>query len=398
MNNLVIIWGVDDFNTLGLMRELGQNDLDLIFLIKGKRGMAARSRYCQKYVETRNAEDGFHFLMRFKTSEYTAKPIIVTNSDEISVLLDRFKTELETKFILPGTRQQGLLENYTDKYAMSCLASELGITTPWSKCVRMDSDISDVPYPCIIKPCHLTPGYYNEFKFRICQDAASLRKTLRLVRKESVFVVQQYIPKEHDLLLYGARMQDGHTVLAGCMVRDRMADSGSFSHGLITNDLPSQFGELEKEKMVSFLERINYCGLFSFEYGLTPDKAFFFEVNLRNDGCSHYFFQAGANIPLAWVMNCVGKEYTNVSTRVTRDGWFVDEVFDIENVLHGRISIRQWMHDKKVATIFKYYDKDDMNPFWYVKRGMLRQLVQDLILAKYRLYIVYGIDYIKNHL
>ena len=358
--------------------------------------MASRSRYCQKYEVTQNADEGYQYLMNLDTDP-NCKPIIITNSDEISVLIDKCKTELETKFIIPCTRQQGLLEQYTDKNAMVGLAAELGILTPWSKFVKRDSDISDVTYPCIIKPSHLTPGHYNEFKYRICQDAATLRRTLDLVRKESVFIVQQYVPKERDLLIYGARMQDGRTVLAGCMIRDRMADSGSFSHGLITNEMPVQFSKDAKEKMVSFLEKIDYCGPFSFEYGLTSDKAFFFEVNLRNDGCSHYFFQAGANIPLAWVMSCAGADYSSISTQVSKDSWFIDEIFDIENVLHGRISRRQWRCDKKKATVFKYYDKDDIKPYHYVKRGMLPQLLKDLILAKYRLYIVYGMDLIKNH-
>ena len=205
MNNPVIIWGSDDFNTLGLMRELGQSGLDLLFLIKGKRGMASRSRYCQKYVETNNTDEGYQFLMRLETNQ-DAKPIIITNGDGISVFLDRHKKELELKFILPGTSQQGLLEHVTDKFVMTCLAAELGITTPWSKIITWDSDIADISYPCIIKPSHLTPGYYNEFKFRICKDANTLKKTLSLVRKESVFIVQQYVPKERDLLVYGARM------------------------------------------------------------------------------------------------------------------------------------------------------------------------------------------------
>ena len=396
MNNLIIIWGIDDFNTLGLMRELGQGNLELLFLIKGRRGMAACSRFCKKYTETKNAEEGYRYLMSLDTNKAN-KPIIITNSDEISVLIDKCKTELETKYIIPCTRQQGLLEQYTDKNAMVGLATELGIVTPWSKSVKWDSDIRDVTYPCIIKPSHLTPGHYNEFKFRICQNESALRKTLKLVRKESVFIVQEYIPKDRDLLIYGARMQDGQTILAGCMIRDRMADSGSSSHGLITNEMPIQFDKEEQEKMVLFLDAIDYCGLFSFEYGLTLNKAVFFEVNLRNDGCSHYFFQAGANIPLAWVLSCAGVDYSNVPTQVSRDSWFIDELFDIENYFHGRITIRKWRDDRKIATVYKYYDKDDIKPYRYVRRRMLWQLLKDIVLARYRLFIVYGMDIIKSH-
>ena len=36
MKNKVIAWGRDDFNMLGLIRELGQSGLDLLFLSYGK--------------------------------------------------------------------------------------------------------------------------------------------------------------------------------------------------------------------------------------------------------------------------------------------------------------------------------------------------------------------------
>lgn len=35
IENKVIVWSIDDFNTLGLMRELGNTDLNMLFLVKG---------------------------------------------------------------------------------------------------------------------------------------------------------------------------------------------------------------------------------------------------------------------------------------------------------------------------------------------------------------------------
>ena len=35
IKNKVIVWGIDNFNTLALMRAIGEGDLDLFFLIKG---------------------------------------------------------------------------------------------------------------------------------------------------------------------------------------------------------------------------------------------------------------------------------------------------------------------------------------------------------------------------
>ena len=69
VENKVIVWSIDDFNTLGLMRELGNADLDMLFLIKGHAGMAARSKYCKAYVETPTIEEGFRYLLELAQVE-----------------------------------------------------------------------------------------------------------------------------------------------------------------------------------------------------------------------------------------------------------------------------------------------------------------------------------------
>ena len=48
----VVIWSIDDFNTLGLLRELGPFNIDLTFLIKGRAGYASKSKFCSKFIET----------------------------------------------------------------------------------------------------------------------------------------------------------------------------------------------------------------------------------------------------------------------------------------------------------------------------------------------------------
>lgn len=388
IKNPVIVWSIDDFNTLGLMRELGQNGLNLIFLIKGKAGYASKSRYCTNFVEKESIQDGFEYLMKTFADE-VCKPILIVSSDEIITFVDQHRHEMEAFFILPGTREQGNIEKYIDKNTMTELAEKIGILCPHSREIKWNSSLDGIKYPCLIKPSHQTEGHYNEFKFKICENESELRNTLKFVRHESVFILQQYIPKEKDLLVYGGRLYDGKTIIAGAMIRDRLADSGSSSHGCITCDVPSS---ANVDKIVEFLEKIDYYGLFSFEYGMLGDKAYFFEVNLRNDGTSHYFFQAGANIPLAYVYSCAGVDYLEISTKVKKEAWFIDEVFDIENVIKGVISKVQWSKDMEEATIFKYYDKDDQEPWKVVKKTRIRQIVRDFILKRYRLYIVALLD------
>lgn len=388
VENKVIVWSIDDFNTLGLMRELGNADLDMLFLIKGHAGMAAGSKYCKQYVETASIEDGFRYLLENHTAE-VCKPILIISSDEIITFVDQHKEEFEKHFIIPGTQEKGNVEKYIDKNTMTALAEEIGILCPASRAVTKESDISGTEYPCLIKPSHQKPGHYNEFKFKICKNERVLKRTLRFVRPDSEFILQQYIPKKLDLLVYGGRMWDGNTVFAGAFIRDRWADSGSSSHGYLTAQIPQC---ADTAKICEFLERIGYYGLFSVEYGLLDDKAYFFEINLRNDGTSHYFYQAGANIPLAYVYSAAGLDYSHIPTTVEGENRFVDELYDVENVLTGKVSYKLWKQDKAQATIFKYYDREDPVPCEIEKKRMPKQILQNIILKRFRVYVVFVLD------
>ncbi len=388
INNKVIIWASDDFNSLGLLRILGENNIDIFFLIKGKCGYAAKSKYCVKYKETRTYQEGFDFLMSTFSKEQH-KPIIITSGDGISVFIDQHKDELEKCFIIPGTSRKGELEKYTDKNAMTQLAVELGILCPKSRYCQWDTNIDDVEYPCLIKPSHQKPGHYNEFKFKICKNKSELKRTLKVVRHDSEFILQRCIQKESDLLIYGVRMWDGKTILAGSLVKDRQTEDGSGSHGLLTSRIPNG---VNSSKISEFLDKIDYHGLFSFEYGLVSSEAYFFEVNLRNDGTSHYFYQAGANLPLAYVLSCVGKDYSQINTSVKDDCFYMDELFDCENVFNGTISIKQYKKDKQEATVFKYWNAEDMKPWQYMKKRRAKKIFQDMLLKRFRVYIVYVLD------
>lgn len=67
-------------------------------------------------------------------------------------------------------------------------------------------------------------------------------------------------------------------------------------------------------------------------------------------------------------------------------------MFDYENVLKRIITKRQWKKDKASATIFKYYNKNDIEPYNAVYKLRRKQILQDIVLAKFRLYIVFVLD------
>ena len=48
-----VIWGADNYNTLGLLRSLAVVDLNITLIVTGsKHGVATASKYCKKYYKT----------------------------------------------------------------------------------------------------------------------------------------------------------------------------------------------------------------------------------------------------------------------------------------------------------------------------------------------------------
>lgn len=184
-------------------------------------------------------------------------------------------------------------------------------------------------------------------------------------------------------------MKDKKVCIAGALVRDRFCGTGESSHGLIIPKLPSC---VNVEHIIKYLERIDYYGLFSVEYGMVGNQAYFFEVNHRNDGTSHFFYQAGANIPLAWAYSSLGLDYSHIPTVVDGNHYYMDEIYDIQNVKEGKITKQQWEKEKAEASVFKYYDKEDTAPYEAMKKVKTKKLFLRSVVSKYRIFIVWFLD------
>lgn len=387
VRNKIIIWGSDDINTLGLVREMGEAGLDFMFLRKGKSYAASRSFYVKNLVEVSTNEEALSYLIKtFDGLEH--KPIIITSGDGISAFINNNKELLGKYFIIPGCDIQGAVEKYTDKNNMVQLAQEIGISCPASRFVKWDSSIDDVSYPCFIKPSHQNSNHYNEFKFRICTDSIQLKKLLSSVRHDSEFILQTYIKSENEVVVVGARMWDGRTIISGSIVRDRLT-CGISGHGYVSSQIPSC---IDVRKIEQYLETIGYYGLFSFEYGIMNGIAYFYEVNLRNDGTTHCFYKAGGKLALSYIYSSAGLDYTLINATVNQDGWFIDELYDFHNVIEGVISYKKWKSDKRQATILRYYDENDIKPYTYLKRRKYIKICQYIVVNRFRPTIVKILD------
>ena len=388
VKNKVIVFGRDNYNTLGLARQLGNQNLDLLFLMPGGISHCATlSKYCQNIKFVNDHAEAIDYLLHNNLNEQL-KPIIIAGADLEAEALDQHRDELAKHYIVPGTDEQGLLTKVDDKTVMVKIAEEVGFTVPKSVMVTAESVIpDDLPFPCIIKPAKYPANRKKEFKIRKCDNLEQLKSVLNHVRKDTVFIVQEYIPKNVEILINGCRTWDNEVVVSGTCYRDRGLND--ISHGQVKTSI----SELIDINLVrSMLEKIGFHGLFSFEFGVYNGKAYFFETNLRNDGTTYTFFKAGANFPLVWVCSSAGLDYTKVPCTVQNDVWYMDELYDCLNIRKGVVNREQWKKDKAEAQVFRYFDKDDIDPWIYVNKRRHFLRAQRFFLDKYRPQIVKVLD------
>lgn len=284
--------------------------------------------------------------------------------------------------------EQGLLTRIDDKNTMVKIAEEIGFTVPKSIMITAESPIPDsLVFPCLIKPAKYPSGYKKEFKMKKCDNRIQLENTLRHVRKDSVFILQEYIPKDVEIFINGCRTWDKEITIAGTCYRDRYYND--ISHGRFTKGISEL---IDMNLVKSMLERIDFYGLFSFEFGRYNGKAYFFETNLRNDGAAYSFFKAGANLPLVWVYSSAGLDYTLVPSHVRNEIWYMDELYDCLNIKKGVVSREQWQKERDEAGVFRYYDEDDLGPWKYVYRRRHLLRAKRILVEKYRPQLVKLLD------
>ena len=360
----VVVWARGGYNHLGILRSLAPfcPDIENIVSAPSTKEVVRYSRYCRNCHFFENHDNALQYLID-NYKDNTKRPILYFTSDEIAEIVDLNREYLSKIFIISGTKQPGLLSSIQNKNKMAKIASECGFNVPASCSITRDKDLPSIPYPCFLRPAL---NYNNSFRKAIrVNTSKELLSIQNDLTEGDELVVSEYIPKEKDLLVIGVRFKDGNIYIPGCFIKDRWnnGESGTGSHGVITPSIPPS---VSIEAIRTFLYKIDYIGPFSFEFGILNHVAFFYEVNLRNDGTCDYFNQCGANTVLAWVADCCDMDVSSITIPVLREGFMINEVEDYKNI-GGRLTRSEWKKQRKEASVFVYYNKHDILPYLVMK-------------------------------
>lgn len=351
-----ILFGEGNYNTLGVLHELQECGVTPLLLIVGKAkdrkkgNIIGYSRYAKRIVEVSSFEEGLDWLVSNRDA-FVVGTIVYPTSDNAEKLLDGNFDLLSPHFRFPNAGSQDAVSGLMDKQRQTELAEKSGLRVLQSQYTTSpDFSLDKVKYPCMVKPLNSTRGTKGDM--RVCEDEVELKEALASGKHTHDFIVQQYIRNEADLLFLGVSYSNGDVWLPAVVVKPGVSPVGEYTHALISTDVAKFLPEIESVK--DFVRWTKYVGPFSIEFGLERGLNYFFEINLRNDGTSHYPLRAGVNIAKAYIDDEMPKTLLPII-----EYEMIDEVGDLRRVQRGELSFKHWLNSFRNAGTYRFYKAGD---------------------------------------
>ena len=361
----IIIVGGDHHNTLALIRAFGQEKYHVIAFIvsENHKSFVVHSKYVGEYYIVRDEEFVVSELLS-KKFEVSGRVPIITASDKSAEFLDRHYDVLSEKYILPNcAAKQGGISFWMDKQNMHTAARECELLQPFSLFVAPDSDVknelNNLPFPCIVKPAKSSVATKDDF--RICNSVEELDSVLHDVSDRNISViVQEYIKVDYEFLIIGARCRRTakNHILGGLHKHKCCKDTNNMGMFVTAETTPELPQGIVNSKIDCFLSLIDYEGLYSIEFLISGDKAYFTEINLRNDGCLFCWTNAGCNIAVNWANEMLtGAE--SIYNKLQRKNMLVE----ISYFKYYCKKVLTLIKEFRKADAFAIFDKNDIKPF-----------------------------------
>ena len=356
-----ILFGEGNYNTLGVLHCMAERGIEVFLLLigSGKQCLQGNiieySRFARYGQIVKDEQEGLEWILANK-KHFPQGTVIYPTSDTAESLLDIHYDNLINHYNFPNCGFQGGVTLLMKKDEQINKANSFNVRVLKSLYTNnTDFNCNSVVYPCMAKPLKSILGSKGDM--RVCYNKIQLDKALSTAKHTSEFIVQQYIKNEADLLFLGIALPNGDIWIPSLVKKPGVSPTGEYTHAIITTAVAEHLPELESVK--KFVASLKYVGPFSIEFGLERGKNYFFEINLRNDGTSHYPLALGVNIPYVYYRACKS-ELTDDDMIYTQDEYpMIDEVLDIRRVLSREISFSNWWQLFRTAKAYRYYVPSD---------------------------------------
>ena len=370
-NHLVIVFAIDHYNPLGVIRSLGENGIRPIYIaIRHRVELGVKSKYVSKVHQVDSVEEGYQVLMEnygevYKTGE---KPFLLFSDDKSVGYFDLRYDEVKDRFITYNANGvQGRIMEFMDKKNILDLAKKHGLKVLEPIVVNKGEIPEGLDYPIITKDINPNSGGWKSDVF-VCQNEEDL-KTAYTKISSPVVLLQKYVDKKTEFAFEGCSVNKGQSALIAIKSTYKYAIPAYYSPFMMCESLHD---EKLKASLEGMLAEIGFEGIFEIEFLVDKDdNAYFLEINFRNATWSYASTRAGMPLPYIWVKGMLnGKidkdDYKEVPCGFTA---MVEPIDYAKRIELGVGTPGEWLADFKKANCGFYYSEDDLEPFYEMVRN-----------------------------
>lgn len=363
MKNKVIVFAQEHYNPLGLIRSLGENGINPIFIsVKRKGPVACLSRYVSVCHHVDSVEQGFELLIREYGKE-KVKPYVLFSDDMCIGYVDQHYDEVKDKFICYNAGCQGRINEFMDKQTILDMAKKHGFDILESVVVKSGEIPSGLKYPVITKDISPTAGGWKSDVY-ICHSEDELREASQKITSPEI-QIQPFVDKKNEFAIEGFAVNRGKEVFFGTALTWKYLIPGYYSpYHDVTMFKDKELGE----KIRSLFEEIGFEGIFEVEFIIDKDDTYYFlEANFRASAWNYSSTVASMPLSYLWVKSMEAGHIDPADEKEFEDFTDMCEVIDYGiRVDGGKVSLVEWLRDFKAAKGTYYYNEKDMAPFEYL--------------------------------
>lgn len=354
-----IIFAYDHYNTLGVLRSLGEVGIKAIVILHGDKSyLVKHSSFLNTFHRVKTVEDGYKLMIENYGNE-KLKPFVYSCDDFVESYLDMHYEELIDKFFFFDGGQNGIVSKYMDKEEISKLALECGAKVPKTEKLKRGELPSTLRYPVITKSLMSIKGGWKDDVF-ICQNEEELKMAYTKIKSEDL-LVEEFIDKKNELCLDGFCVNHGKDVCIPYQSTYIRVAPGKYGNYMTLEPFKN---ETVLRQVEAILEKSGFNGIFSVEYLIDKnDDLWFLEVNYRNSTWSYAFTVGGVNMPLQWAKGMLMSEIDRKSFEARKKPFTaMVEPIDFGFVVKRKISFSKWYKDMKACDCLFFYHKNDIKP------------------------------------
>lgn len=367
----VVVIGSEHHNTLSIIRDLGEHNIPIIFILYGKSDeYISSSRYIKKLYRINASSDIVNILLDIAKLS-NDKQVIITCSDESTSYVENNLDLIDKYYYCFNAGSKGLVTHYMDKIVQLGLARKNGFLTPEAiECYPNEKVAEWSIFPCIIKP---KESIHGGKKIHVCYNTDELSHSIKKFNPSQKVSVQEYIEKDYEIVVLGVSINNEHYI-PGFIKKHRDYLGGTtYCTSFPISELPENL-VFSCNKMLS---EINYSGLWGLECVVKGGKYFFIELNLRNDATSYVMTKSGYDLPYLFYQKSINPAYKSAESFHSVNSMVEFEDFNF--VLKFKVSLLSWIKQRRGCECLYFKSVDDNAPykrkyFSYVK-GLFKRFL-----------------------